>query len=70
MAIVYFILILELYFICFILAESRRRDEKSRIRRYLTWSFPSPVAFTNYGDITVFFFFLIKISYVNKLVSK
>lgn len=53
MAVVYFNLILELYFIGFILAESRRRDEKSRIRRYLTWSFPSPVTFTNYGDITV-----------------
>lgn len=58
MAVVYFNLILELYVICFILAESRRRNEKSRIRRYLTWSFPSPVTFTNYGDITVIFFLI------------
>lgn len=37
----------------FTLAESGGRDEKSRIRRYLTWSHPSPVVFIRYGDMTV-----------------
>lgn len=38
---------------CFILAESGGRDEKSRIRRYVLWSYPSPSVFTNYGDVSV-----------------